>query len=1545
MAILCLFFVNNVQAVQRGRPVLNPERTTFVADNGQLLRGPFTSSEWSDPAPADQIANTRNLGFNAVHLYGECYDINYPDPGSTAPGYAASRIDGVVAATRDAGLYLVITIGNGANNGNYNLDYVVDFWDFYAPRYANETHVIYEVQNEPVAWGPPYSNPNATPPGAVNMEIAAYNTIRSHAPNTPILLFSYAVPWGSGGAYDALTDIQMFNTAVFGNANAVWTNEAVAIHGYSGKDLTAEFAQTMIGFGYPCFQTEFAGEIWGEEWGNFELYTALKMEETNVSWLTFQYIPPWGVSDDITVPKIYKDRVERSGMSWTPDYGTFPQVRGPFGNGGQPRSTTGLSGTLRIQAEDFDTGGQDITYNDTTPSNLGGQYRPGEGVDIEITSDPGGGYNIGSTADGEWLEYTIFVTEPGLHNIRLRVACPVAGCAAKVIAYNLDKTGRWSIPNTGGNQTWTTITKQVFLEYGHQKLRIEMPTGGFNLNWIELSPSSTGPFSDGTFKLANQNSGLVIENSSHNAVQNAYTGANTQQWNLQHQGAGQYRLRAANDNWQWSTSILIPQGNGYYRLMNVDSGLDYEIENASLAGGAAIISSEYTGSPNQKWAVLAPSAPAFPVGLQADWNGSDQVELIWTASTGATTYNVKRSVVSGGPYTTLATNVTGTSYTDTEATVGLAYYYVVSANTASGESSNSAEVSPLKKLTGTIIGTSGSWNNDPTRTKEAAMDGNMSTFYDAFNASGDWVGLDLGSGAAYVVTEIRYVPRSGSAGRMVGGKFQGSTTADFSSGVTDLFTVSGEPSSGVYTIQPIQNLTPYRYVRYLSAPNGYCNVAEIEFYSAGIPGNIVPAPTGLVAYKIPSGQINLTWQASLNAISYTVKRSTTSGGPYTTLADDITATSYGDTNTAPGETYYYVVSANTADDHSADSDEATTVEPHAHLSFDETAGTTAADATGNSWNGTLVNGPVWSAGYFDNGVDLDGTDDHVTLPTGVVDGLTDVTISTWVYLNSASNWARVFDFGTGSTVNMFLTPSAGGTNAVRFSITTSGAGGEQKIDGTQALPLGAWTHVAVTIDGGSGVLYVNGSPVGTNGSMTLTPDSMGATNQNYIGRSQYSDPYLDGTVDDFRIWPVALSGDQIGILMNESIPDQSPLTPANLMTDTVSISEIDLSWDASAEATNYNIKRSTNAGRPYTIIAGTGGTSYSDTELDEGTTYYYVVSAVNTAGESGDSVESEGMTLAIPPSAPTGLAAVAGDHSVALNWNANPEGDLAGYNVYRSTTQGSGYVLLNGSLLISPEYIDDTANNFTRYFYVVMAVDTDTLESSYSNEVEAMPDDGTLVQLSGTDFESDLGDWVNISGDDTHDWSLDCCGTLTPNTGPSSGASGSTWYLYLETTPGAGASDAGDTAILESPVIGGFGRILTFDYHMYGLDIGTLSVDVYDGSWHYNIWSISGQQQTGSADEYIRATVDLTDYTGPIQIRLRATSAGNPAGDMAIDNIDVTGRIFYGDIDGDGVVNENDLSDFILNWLQVNCDLDLDGDCVITLYEFSRFAGNWMTLE
>jgi Alpha-L-arabinofuranosidase B, catalytic/Alpha-L-arabinofuranosidase B (ABFB) domain/Concanavalin A-like lectin/glucanases superfamily/Lamin Tail Domain len=169
-------------------------------------------------------------------------------------------------------------------------------------------------------------------------------------------------------------------------------------------------------------------------------------------------------------------------------------------------------------------------------------------------------------------------------------------------------------------------------------------------------------------------------------------------------------------------------------------------------------------------------------------------------------------------------------------------------------------------------------------------------------------------------------------------------------------------------------------------------------------------------------------------------------------------------------------------------------------------------------------------GKIGNAVRLSGSGEYVQLPTGIVSGLHDFTISTWVNPSQNSAWSRLFDFGTGTNNYMFLTMSAGG-GPLRFAITTNGNGSEQQLTAPGTLPLNTWSHVAVTLSGTTGTLYINGQAVATNNNMTLNPAALGNTNQNWIGRSQFSaDPFLSATVDDFNIYSRALSASEIATL-------------------------------------------------------------------------------------------------------------------------------------------------------------------------------------------------------------------------------------------------------------------------------------------------------------------------------------------------------------------------------------------------------------------------------
>ncbi len=194
----------------------------------------------------------------------------------------------------------------------------------------------------------------------------------------------------------------------------------------------------------------------------------------------------------------------------------------------------------------------------------------------------------------------------------------------------------------------------------------------------------------------------------------------------------------------------------------------------------------------------------------------------------------------------------------------------------------------------------------------------------------------------------------------------------------------------------------------------------------------------------------------------------------------------------------------------------------AYYPFDESTGATSVDATGNGHTATM-HGATFSTGIQGNAAAMNGTTQYVALPAGIVDGLMSFTVSAWFYLNDGAVNTRVFDFGSGPTTYMFVTPAQ-----IRFAISTSGFGGEQGILGPTA-PLAAWQHVAVTGSGTTGTLYVNGvAQSKPNTNMTLRPASLGATTQNWLGRSQYTaDPYLNGKIDNLRIYSRALSAAEV----------------------------------------------------------------------------------------------------------------------------------------------------------------------------------------------------------------------------------------------------------------------------------------------------------------------------------------------------------------------------------------------------------------------------------
>jgi fibronectin type 3 domain-containing protein len=336
-------------------------------------------------------------------------------------------------------------------------------------------------------------------------------------------------------------------------------------------------------------------------------------------------------------------------------------------------------------------------------------------------------------------------------------------------------------------------------------------------------------------------------------------------WTVSSGAAGYYVKRATVSGGPY-TQISLPSTNSFTDTGLTNGTTYYYVVSAFNSAGQSANSAQAAATPTTP--VTPPSAPT---GLQAT-AGNGQVSLIWLASTGATSYHLKRATASGGPYVQISAPTT-TSFTDTDLVNGTAYYYVVSALNAAGESANSAQAGATPAAPAMPPAA-------PTGLQAAA--GNAQ------------VNLSWTASAGATSYHVKRGTTSGGPYTQVAAP---TTTSDSDTGLT--------------------NGTVYYYV--VSAANSAGESANSSQVSATpvAPATPPAAPTGLQA-TAGNAQVSLTWTASTGATSYHVKRSTVNGGPYTQVAAPTTA-SDSDTGLTNGTTYYYVVSVLNAAGESANS--------------------------------------------------------------------------------------------------------------------------------------------------------------------------------------------------------------------------------------------------------------------------------------------------------------------------------------------------------------------------------------------------------------------------------------------------------------------------------------------------------------------------------------------------------------------------------------------------------------------------------------------------
>ncbi len=183
--------------------------------------------------------------------------------------------------------------------------------------------------------------------------------------------------------------------------------------------------------------------------------------------------------------------------------------------------------------------------------------------------------------------------------------------------------------------------------------------------------------------------------------------------------------------------------------------------------------------------------------------------------------------------------------------------------------------------------------------------------------------------------------------------------------------------------------------------------------------------------------------------------------------------------------------------------------------------------------GALTGGATWSAcGRLGGALDLPGgaagtTGPYVTLASDPLASCTSAfTVSSWVKIHTAADWSRVWDFGTGTTAFTYLTP-ADGNGKLHFAMVA--AAGAFDLVAPSGFPADdAWHHVAVTAAAnGDVVIYVDGASVMTGNSPNVKPSAFTGTTDNWLGKSRFPDPYLNGSIDELRVACRVYTSDEI----------------------------------------------------------------------------------------------------------------------------------------------------------------------------------------------------------------------------------------------------------------------------------------------------------------------------------------------------------------------------------------------------------------------------------
>lgn len=495
----------------------------------------------------------------------------------------------------------------------------------------------------------------------------------------------------------------------------------------------------------------------------------------------------------------------------------------------------------------------------------------------------------------------------------------------------------------------------------------------------------------------------------------------------------------------------------------------------------------------------------------------------------------------------------------------------------------------------------------------------------------------------------------------------------------------------------------------------------------------------------------------------------------------------------------------------------------------------------------------------------------------------------------------------------------------------------------------SYNQINLTWSAGTGATHYRVKRATASGGPYTTIASVTAVN--------YSDTAL---ASNTTYYYVVSAGNDLGYSadseeVSRTTPDGPPPVPTDV-TATPDNAKVWVNWSPSPGATGYNLKRSTSLSGSYSLIAAPTETGFTDTDVSNGTSYYYRVVSVKPFYESADSQS----VVAIPSTFFKNRAA----NGTASASSEQPSIGEGAAQAFDGTTATKWFTTVGSGSAGWLQY--DFGEGFR---WVVTRYDL----SSANDEPARDPRDW---QFKGS---NDGINWTTLDTQSGQSWESRL---LTTQYAVSTPGPYQYYRLNIAANNGAGDIQLSEMALYaygNTPPLSAYSRIEAEDYDTQshtgtescaegGQNVGWIENGSYlvfeniyfgggsisfdarvasatsGGNIELYLDSMSGTPiglcavpNTGGWQTWLTQCCPVSDATGIHDVYLKFTG-----GSGYLFNVNWWQFIRYGDMNEDHIVNASDLSGFIGYWLETECDWDLDGDCKVNLYEFAQFAGNWL---